>query len=105
MNGSVEDMEREIKELADRFWYEDINLSEEVKKIRAKYSKGVRKRFSLRNPSDPNLMRVFATIVSLPDQRSNWEHENSPETYRLLTEARGYFLLPGVIKKRRPELV
>ncbi len=25
---------------------------------------------------------------------------NSPETYRLLTEARGWFLLPGVIRRR-----
>ena len=30
----------------------------------------------------------------------DWENYNSPETYRLLTEARDYFLIPGVIKKR-----
>jgi len=29
----------------------------------------------------------------------DWGNVNSPETYRLLTEARGYFLLPGVIKR------
>lgn len=30
----------------------------------------------------------------------DWENVNSPETYRLLTEARDYFLIKGVIKKR-----
>ena len=35
----------------------------------------------------------------------DWEHENSPEIYRLLTEARRYFLIKGVIKKRDPRLV
>jgi len=36
--------------------------------------------------------------------RSNWENVNSPETYRLLTEARDYFLIKGVIKRRDPRL-
>lgn len=30
----------------------------------------------------------------------DWENVNSPEIYSLLTEARGYFLIKGVIKKR-----
>lgn len=35
---------------------------------------------------------------------SDWHNVNSPETYRLLTEARGYFLIKGVIKRRDPRL-
>jgi len=34
----------------------------------------------------------------------DWENVNSPKTYRLLTEARDYFLIKGVIKRRDPRL-
>ena len=78
MNDPVEKMEYEMRELTTRFWEEDINLSEEINKIRAKYSKETRRRFSFRNPPDPNLMRVFASIVSLPD-----------EIFRVVTKRRG----------------
>ena len=68
MSDPVEKMEYDMRELATRFWEEDINLSEEINKIRSKYSKETRRRFSFRNPPDPNLMRVFASIASLPDE-------------------------------------
>jgi len=61
---SVEDMEREFSELAEKFWFSKMNLHDEIKKIRLKYPKEVRKEFCKRNPPDPRMQKVVAAALT-----------------------------------------
>ena len=64
---SVEDFEREMTDLARRFWEEEIDLSQELKELRKKYPKSVRKEYLDKHPPNPHMRKVFASMLCDPD--------------------------------------
>jgi len=76
-----------------------------VKKVVSRFMEWLKSLFK-RKPEPES--QIFKPRVE-PSERfasskNDWENVNSPETYRLLTEARDYFLIKGVIKRRDPRL-
>jgi len=63
---SIEDFDRELKELAQRFWDEEINLSQELRKIRLRYPKSIRKEYSEKHPVDKCISELFSKILCDP---------------------------------------